>query len=112
LIPNKQPVVTKMAHKAADRCLHSSRFLPSPRGAGAASVLNMWYDANIEAIMSRTACGQFRGGVSPGPNRLGLFLAGFAVVGSGFGDEPYASNAVGRHHRLLCATLTVGLRRD
>jgi protoheme IX farnesyltransferase len=51
-------------------------------GAGAAGVLNMWYDADIDAIMSRTAMRPIpRGRVS----RLealvfGLVLSGFAVV--------------------------------
>jgi heme o synthase len=51
-------------------------------GAGAAGVLNMWYDADIDAIMSRTAMRPIpRGNVS----RLealvfGLALGGFAVV--------------------------------
>jgi protoheme IX farnesyltransferase len=51
-------------------------------GAGAAGVLNMWYDADIDAIMSRTAMRPIpRGSVS----RLealvfGLVLGGLAVV--------------------------------
>src|ERR1700682_5400038 len=31
-------------------------------GAGAAGVLNMWYDADIDAVMSRTAMGPIPGG--------------------------------------------------
>src|SRR6202795_4910544 len=51
-------------------------------GAGAAGVLNMWYDANIDAIMTRTA-------MRPIPRRkisrfealvFGLVLCGFAVA--------------------------------
>src|SRR5712671_3541156 len=51
-------------------------------GAGAAGVLNMWYDADIDAIMSRTAMRPIpRGKVSPFEALvLGLFLGGFAVV--------------------------------
>jgi protoheme IX farnesyltransferase len=51
-------------------------------GAGAAGVLNMWYDADIDAIMSRTVMRPIpRGSIS----RLealvfGLALGGFAVV--------------------------------
>jgi protoheme IX farnesyltransferase len=51
-------------------------------GAGAAGALNMWYDADIDAVMSRTAMRPIpRGSVS----RLkalvfGLVLSGFAVV--------------------------------
>src|SRR5271163_4439234 len=51
-------------------------------GAGAAGVLNMWYDADIDAIMARTAMRPIpRGKVSRFEALiLGLFLGGFAVV--------------------------------
>jgi protoheme IX farnesyltransferase len=51
-------------------------------GAGAAGVLNMWYDADIDAIMSRTAMRPIpRGRVSRVEALfVGLLLAGFAVV--------------------------------
>jgi heme o synthase len=51
-------------------------------GAGAAGALNMWYDADIDALMTRTAqrpvaCGR----VMPGEAlAFGLVLAGFSVV--------------------------------
>ena len=51
-------------------------------GAGAAGVLNMWYDADIDAVMSRTAMRPIpRGRVSRLEALvLGLILGGFAVV--------------------------------
>ena len=51
-------------------------------GAGAAGVLNMWYDADIDAVMSRTAGRPIpRGRVSPETALvLGLALATAAVV--------------------------------
>ena len=51
-------------------------------GAGAAGALNMWYDADIDAIMSRTAMRPIpRGKVSRfGALFFGLVLSGFAVV--------------------------------
>jgi heme o synthase len=51
-------------------------------GAGAAGVLNMWYDADIDKIMSRTAMRPIpRGKVSRFQALvLGLVLGGFAVV--------------------------------
>ncbi len=51
-------------------------------GAGAAGVLNMWYDADIDAIMSRTAMRPIpRGKISrPEALVLGIVLGGFAVV--------------------------------
>src|SRR2546426_867771 len=51
-------------------------------GAGAAGALNMWYDADIDAVMLRTAGRPIpRGRVAPGEAAgFGLTLAGFAVV--------------------------------
>jgi len=52
-------------------------------GAGGAGVLNMWYDADIDAVMTRTAMRPIpRGRVSPsGALGLGLVLAVAAVAG-------------------------------
>jgi heme o synthase len=51
-------------------------------GAGAAGALNMWYDADIDAVMSRTAMRPIpRGKVSRFEAFvLGFFLGGFAVA--------------------------------
>jgi heme o synthase len=51
-------------------------------GAGAAGALNMWYDADIDAVMTRTAMRPIpRGKVSRfGALVFGLVLGGFAVV--------------------------------
>jgi protoheme IX farnesyltransferase len=51
-------------------------------GAGAAGVLNMWYDADIDAIMSRTAMRPIPLGKVSRLEALvlGLVLGGFAVV--------------------------------
>src|ERR1700693_1109872 len=51
-------------------------------GAGAAGALNMWYDADIDAVMSRTAMRPIpRGKVSRFEALVfGLVLSGFAVV--------------------------------
>jgi len=51
-------------------------------GAGAAGVLNMWYDADIDAVMTRTAMRPIpRGKISRFEALVfGLVLAGFAVV--------------------------------
>jgi protoheme IX farnesyltransferase len=51
-------------------------------GAGAAGVLNMWYDADIDAIMSRTAMRPIPRGKVSRPEALvfGLVLGGFAVA--------------------------------
>jgi protoheme IX farnesyltransferase len=51
-------------------------------GAGAAGVLNMWYDADIDALMTRTASRPLASGrVGPGEAlAFGLVLAGGSVV--------------------------------
>jgi protoheme IX farnesyltransferase len=51
-------------------------------GAGAAGALNMWYDADIDAVMSRTADRPVPAGrVKPGEAlAFGLVLAGFSIV--------------------------------
>ncbi len=50
-------------------------------GAGAAGALNMWYDADIDAVMTRTASRPIpRGRVAPGEAlAFGLVLAAFSV---------------------------------
>jgi protoheme IX farnesyltransferase len=51
-------------------------------GAGAAGALNMWYDADIDAVMTRTASRPIpRGRIAPGEAAgFGLTLAGFSVA--------------------------------
>src|SRR5512140_2576431 len=51
-------------------------------GAGAAGALNMWYDADIDAVMTRTARRPVpMGRVQPGEAlAFGLTLAGFSVM--------------------------------
>jgi protoheme IX farnesyltransferase len=51
-------------------------------GAGAAGALNMWYDADIDAVMKRTAKRPVpRGAILPGEALgFGLTLAGFSVL--------------------------------
>src|SRR5712691_10695444 len=51
-------------------------------GAGAAGALNMWYDADIDAVMSRTAGRPVpRGRIAPGEALgFGMTLAVFAVA--------------------------------
>src|SRR5581483_4723857 len=51
-------------------------------GAGAAGALNMWYDADIDAVMKRTAKRPIpAGNVKPGEAlAFGITLAGFSVT--------------------------------
>jgi hypothetical protein len=72
-------------------------------GAGAAGVLNMWYDADIDAIMSRTAMRPIPRGKVSRFEALCLWSRSRRLRsgGSGFGGEPHGSRIVGRHHPLL-----------
>src|ERR1700692_1654552 len=65
-----------------DPLLGSIAMLAIAVGAGAAGVLNMWYDADIAAVMSRTARRPIpRGRISRGEAlAFGLVLAGGAVA--------------------------------
>src|SRR3984893_1708415 len=65
-----------------DPLLGSVPFLASAAGAGAAGVLNMWYDADIDAVMPRTARRPIpRGRISRAEAlAFGLVLAGSAVA--------------------------------
>jgi protoheme IX farnesyltransferase len=65
-----------------DPLLGSVAVLAIAAGAGAAGVLNMWYDADIDAVMTRTAKRPIpRGAVSPAEAlAFGLALAGSAVA--------------------------------
>src|ERR1700693_2019325 len=62
-------------------------------GAAAAGVLNMWYDADIDAIMSRTAMRPIpRGKISRFEALVfGLVLGGSAVAGLGVGGNVTAA---------------------
>jgi protoheme IX farnesyltransferase len=65
-----------------DPLLGSLAVLAIAAGAGAAGVLNMWYDADIDAVMTRTARRPIpRGAVSQAEAlAFGLVLAGSAVA--------------------------------
>src|SRR6266851_7208049 len=69
-----------------DPLLGSVAILAIAAGAGAAGVLNMWYDADIDAEMARTAKRPIpRGEVSRAEAlAFGLVLAGGAIAGLGF----------------------------
>jgi protoheme IX farnesyltransferase len=66
-----------------DPLMASIAVLAIAAGAGGAGVLNMWYDADIDAVMTRTAMRPIpRGKVSPSEALLfGLVLAVAAVAG-------------------------------
>jgi heme o synthase len=82
-------------------------------GAGAAGVLNMWYDADIDAVMTRTAMRPIpRGRVS----RLaalvfGLVLGGFSVVGLALATNLIAAALLAGTILFYIAVYTMWLKR-
>ena len=72
-------------------------------GAGAAGALNMWYDADIDARMARTAARPIPAGrIAPGEAlAFGVTLAGFSVVVLGLLVNVVAAALAGLHDRLL-----------
>ena len=72
-------------------------------GAGAAGALNMWYDADIDAIMTRTRGRPVpMGRVQPGEAlAFGLTLAGFRGRGARPPGEHARRRAARLHHLLL-----------
>src|SRR6478672_6776404 len=72
-------------------------------GAGAAGALNMWYDADIDALMARTAqrpipAGRVSRGEALG---FGVTLASGSVVVLGFGSQLDRRRAARVHNLLL-----------
>jgi heme o synthase len=75
-----------IAPRHLDPLLSSIAILGIVAGAGAAGVLNMWYDADIDAVMTRTARRPIpRGRISSAEALMfGLVLAGGAVASLAF----------------------------
>src|SRR6266853_622318 len=82
-------------------------------GAGAAGVLNMWYDADIDAVMTRTALRSIpRGTVSRAEAlAFGLVLAGSAVALIGFALNAKAAALLGFAIFFYVVVYTVWLKR-
>src|SRR3954471_21280761 len=82
-------------------------------GAGAAGVLNMWYDADIDAIMARTAMRAIpRGKVSrPEALAFGLALASGAVAALGLALNVLSAALLAFAIFLYVVVYTVWLKR-
>jgi heme o synthase len=82
-------------------------------GAGAAGALNMWYDADIDALMVRTAQRPVpKGRVKPGEAlAFGLTLAGFAVVVLGLLVNLLAAALLAFTIFFYVVIYTIGLKR-
>jgi protoheme IX farnesyltransferase len=83
-------------------------------GAGAAGALNMWYDADIDAIMKRTARRPVpMGRVQPGEAlAFGMTLAGFAIVVLGLLVNILAAALLAFTIFFYVAVYTIWLKRS
>ncbi len=83
-------------------------------GAGAAGALNMWYDADIDALMTRTARRPVpMGRVQPGEAlAFGLTLAGFAIVVLGLLVNVLAAALLAFTIFFYVAVYTIWLKRS
>jgi protoheme IX farnesyltransferase len=82
-------------------------------GAGAAGALNMWYDADIDAVMTRTARRPVpMGRVKPGEAlAFGLTLAGFSVMTLGLLVNALAAGLLAFTIFFYVAVYTAWLKR-
>src|ERR1700760_4012051 len=82
-------------------------------GAGAAGALNMWYDADIDAVMTRTARRPIpRGRISRGEAlAFGLFLACSAVFILGIASNVVAAGLLAFTIFFYVAVYTLWLKR-
>jgi protoheme IX farnesyltransferase len=83
-------------------------------GAGSAGALNMWYDADIDAVMTRTAMRPIpRGKVSPSEALLfGLVLAVAAVAGLALATNIAAAALLGGAILFYVVVYTAWLKRS
>ena len=97
-----------------DPLFGSIAILAIASGAGAAGVLNMWYDADIDAVMVRTAGRPIpRGAVSRREAlTFGLILAGGAVALLVIAANPMAGALLGFAIFFYVAVYTMWLKRS
>jgi len=97
-----------------DPLLGSIAMLAITVGAGAAGVLNMWYDADIDAVMTRTARRPIpRGSISRGEAlAFGLVLACGAVVVLGIASNVAAAGLLAFTIFFYVAVYTLWLKRN
>jgi heme o synthase len=83
-------------------------------GAGAAGALNMWYDADIDAVMTRTARRPIpTGRIRPGEAlAFGLTLAGFSVMTLGLLVNAYAAALLAFTIFFYVVIYTIWLKRS
>jgi protoheme IX farnesyltransferase len=97
-----------------DPFLKSVAVLAIAAGAGAAGVLNMWYDADVDALMTRTAMRPIPGGRVSRTEALafGLALAGGAVTVLGIAVNIKAAVLLAFAIFFYVVVYTVWLKRN
>ena len=97
-----------------DPVLGAVAVLAITAGAGAAGTLNMWYDADVDALMSRTAARPIPRGRVSGAEALvfGLLLAGAAVVVLGLVANVKAAALLALAIFFYIAVYTAWLKRS
>ena len=83
-------------------------------GADASGALNMWYEADIDAVMTRTASRPIpRGRITPGEALgFGMTLAGFSVVVMGVLVDPLAAALLAFTIFFYAVVYTMWLKRS
>jgi protoheme IX farnesyltransferase len=83
-------------------------------GAGASATLNMWYEADIDAVMTRTAGRPIpRGRITPGEALgFGMTLAGFSIVVMGLLVNPLAAALLAFTIFFYAVVYTMWLKRS
>ena len=97
-----------------DPVLGAVAVLAITAGAGAAGALNMWYDADLDALMSRTAARPIPRGRVSGAEALvfGLLLVGAAVVVLGLVANVKAAALLALTIFFYIAVYTAWLKRS
>jgi protoheme IX farnesyltransferase len=82
-------------------------------GAGASGALNMWYDADIDAIMTRTRVRPIPAGRGPREEALilGIFLSVFAVMTMQLASGPLAAGLLAFTIFFYAVVYTMWLKR-
>ncbi|PHR61690.1 MAG: protoheme IX farnesyltransferase [Robiginitomaculum sp.] len=83
-------------------------------GAGAAGALNMWYDRDIDAVMSRTKTRPLPAGKMSSPSVLifGLFMSCFAIFGLVLASNYYAAGLLAFTIFYYMVIYTMWLKRS
>ena len=98
---------------AGDWVLGFASILAIAVGAGASGALNMWYDADIDAVMTRTRTRPIPAGRVPREEALmlGIFLSVFAVMTMQLAAGPLAAGLLAFTIFFYAVVYTIWLKR-